>query len=71
VCQWPWQIQIDGRWVTVRNQPPADPDPQGWTYRRLPARPHFTDTPATPIIDAGKAARESHERSMPVHMPRL
>ncbi len=22
----------------------------------LPARPHFTDTPATPIVDAGKAA---------------
>lgn len=65
-CEWPWQYMaddpgygVDGAlkvWVTCTPDVAAVAMMSGVRTRRYPARPHFTDTPATPIVDAGKAA---------------
>ncbi len=56
-CKWPWQYHdLDDEWITTDKDLAAVAQMSGYPIRRLPAKPHFTDTPTPPIVDAGKAA---------------
>ena len=56
-CQWPWQyLDYVGEWVTIPHREVEKWARAGHAIRRLPTRPHYTDNPATPIVDAGKEA---------------
>src|SRR6185369_16260350 len=61
-CQWPWQTFHNGEWITVRAAQPVNPADPGPHVRRLPPRPHYTDNPTPPIVDAGSVAREEKLR---------
>jgi len=57
-CQWPWQaLNLSGEWIDI----PVEAVPHAWeghALRRRPPRPHYTDNPTPPIVDAGKLAHE-------------
>ncbi len=57
-CKWPWQIlDFAGEWITVSEEQAKISKYMGSAVRLLPAKPHFTDNPTPPIVDAGKEAR--------------